>query len=342
MNAAEVVAWSGFLLLTKCMGSSYSLKQVPSSEDHVLGVYFDRDDAGLSNLRLQLESMMSICKAFNRFLVLPPPQKIQHLEDPYHESNFWSMTHLSKHVPVVMTSETSPPTDAHFIQDQLALLCFQDLPQRKHWHFGKEASRIQHFETLRLPENKKDASVRCVFECFELNDSHHVAASRLLKKVGLVNYEYVSVHLRRGDFKTFRPHGYKSGEEILRSLVPFSKGRIVLIATDAPEGDLEIEKLKSLPGAKKVIMMSSMHEEGSNLLSRAAIEMLICRWSSKFIGTQDSTFTTGIFAMRKKDSMTMGNRLDASPILLFGAIPQYRCSGVCWNKVTEYAVGPGL
>jgi hypothetical protein len=318
------------------MGSSYSLKQAPSSEDHVLGVYFDRDNAGLSNLRLQLESMMAICKAFNRFLVLPPPQKIQHLEDPYHESNLWSMTHLSKHVPVVMTSETSPPTDAHFIQEQLASLRFQDLPQRKHWHFGKDASRIQHFETLSLPEDRKEASVRCVFDCFELNDSHHVAATRLLKKAGLGKYEYVSVHLRRGDFKTFRPQGYKSGEEILRSLVPFAKGGIVLMATDAPEGDLEIEKLKSLPGAKKVILTTSMHEEGSNLLSRAAIEMLICRWSSKFIGTQDSTFTTGIFAMRKKDSLTLCKHLDASPMLLFDAPPMTRCSGVCWNKITEY------
>ena len=301
-----------------------------------LGVYFDRDSAGLSNLRLQLESMMAICKVFGRFLVLPPAQNIHHLVEPFHESLFWSMQHLSSHVPIVLGPEPQPPDDAYQIRDQLSSVNLFDLPMDEHWYFTKAASRIQHFETLRLPEHKRSDAARCVFESFEMIPSHHTNAISLLRKAGLEKYKYVSVHLRRGDFKTFRPKGQRSAADISRSLSPYARGKIVVIASDAAKGDVEIENEKLAPNAIKTVMLSHLHEDGVDLLAKAAAEILICRWGETFVGTQDSTFTNGIIAMRRRDSMTTRKDLDSTPLLLFDETPTYHCEGVCWNKLTDY------
>ena len=321
------------------MGASPSRNE-SLSEQVRLGIYFDRDSAGLSNLRLQLESLLAICKAFGRFLVLPPPQTIQHLKEPYHESQFWSMSHLSCQVPIVLSSEKQPPDNAFQVKNQLASFHLQELPRQKHWFFSKECSRIQHFETLHLPDNMRDTAIRCVFESFELNEFHHAAAIRILKKINLEKYEYVAVHLRRGDFQAFRPQGQKSGEDISRSLEPYVSGKFVLIASDASKQDVEIEKLKVLAGAKQTLFLSEIHEDDASLLVKAAVEMLLCRWSNKFLGTHDSTFTNGIFSMRKKDSRTTRKELDATPLLVLDAKPTFSCDGVCWNKVTEYHGAP--
>ena len=301
------------------------------------GVYFERDSAGLSNLRLQLESMLAICRVFGRFLVLPPAQNIHHLVEPFHESLFWSMQHLSSHVPIVLGPEAQPPDDAHEIRDQLSSVNLLDLPADEHWYFTKNASRIQHFETLRLPDHKRLEAARCIFESFEMMPSHHFNAVSLLRKAGVEKYEYVAVHLRRGDFKTFRPEGHRSAADISRSLSPYVRGKIVVIASDAAKGDTEIEKEKLAPTAIKTVMLSLLHEDGVDLLAKAAAEMLICRWGEKFVGTQDSTFTNGILAMRKRDSMTTRKDLDATPLLLFDQKPIHHCEGVCWNKLTDYS-----
>jgi len=312
------------------------------SKEVRLGVYFERDSAGLSNLRLQLESMLAICKVFGRFLVLPPAQNIHHLTEPFHESLLWSMQHLSSHVPVVLGPEGQPPDDALEIREQISSFRLQSLPTDAHWYFTKEASRIQHFETLLLPDHKKIDAARCIFDSFELSPCHHAAALSLLRKAGVEKYRYVSVHLRRGDFRTFRPQGQKSAEDIVQTLAPHVKGKWVVIASDAEKDDSEVEKLKLVPGASKTVMVSQLYEDGTDLLAKAAVEMLICRWGEKFLGTQDSTFTNGILAMRRKDSMTIRKDLDASPLLLFDAEPTHRCDGVCWNKLTHYSGAPWL
>jgi hypothetical protein len=281
--------------------------------------------------------MVAICKVFGRFLVLPPAQNIHHLIEPFHESLFWSMQHLSSHVPIVLGPEKQPPDDAHEIRDQLSSVNLLALPMDEHWYFTKEASRIQHFETLRLPDHKRIDAARCIFESFELSPSHHAVALSLLRSAGLEKYQYVSVHLRRGDFKTFRPEGHRSAADISRSLSPHVRGKVVVIASDAAKGDSEIEKENLAPNAIKTVMMSHLHKDGVDLLVKAAAEMLICRWGEKFLGTHDSTFTNGIIAMRRRDSMTTRKDLDATPLLLFDAKPTHHCEGICWNKLTDYS-----
>jgi len=323
------------------MGTTPSIpKRAPDTVR--LGVYFDRDRAGLSNLRIQLESLLAICKAFGRFLVLPPPQFIAHLDDPYHESIFWSMSHLSSHVPIVLGSESAPPDDAYEVQRQISSFELDELPRDSHWYFTNEVSRIQHFETLKLPKIKREEAARCVFESFELHPSHHAAATRLLQKVGVTRYAYVAVHLRKGDFRNFRPQWYKSAEEIAQGLASHTRGKIVLILSDAAKDDSEIEKLKTVPGALQTVLVSQMHEVTTDLVVNAAVDMLIGRWSENFLGTSDSTFTNGIFCMRTKDSLTTKKGLDATPLLLFDVKPLFDCQGLCWNKITHFDNAPWL
>ena len=305
-----------------------------------LGIYFQRDTAGLSNLRLQLESLMAICKVFKRFLVLPPPQRITHLDDVFHETCFWSMSHLASHVPIVLGAE--PPQDVLVVGTQLASCSLEALPEDRHWYFTAEASRIQHFEALPFlrAEDRRDAAV-CVFESFELASSHHRAAERLLRRVGLKKHEYVAVHLRRGDFQSFRPAGFKSAKDIALSLHPHVRNRVAVVATDAANEDADVAELKrnKLSGALDTLFLSSLHDIGDDALTRAAVEMLICRWGEVFVGTHESTFTNGIFALRKKDAKTVFPGLDDTPRLLFGQRPQFvgGCTGVCWDRLTEFS-----
>jgi hypothetical protein len=318
-----------------------------SLEGARLGVYFQRDTAGLSNLRMQLESLMAICKVFKRFLVLPPPQRIHHLEDVFHETRFWSMSHLASHVPIVLSADADPPMDALVVSTQLASCHLASLPLHRHWYFSSAVSRIQHFEALPFSngQERRDAAA-CVFESFELDGSHHRAAERILRRAGLKKHGYAAVHLRRGDFRSFRPAGFRSAEDVVQSLRPHVQNRVVVVATDAAEDDADVAELKRrrLPGAIDTIFVSSLHDVGDDALVRAAVEMLICRWGEVFVGTHESTFTNGIFQLRKKDAKTVAPELDEAPRLLFGQQPQYAsdCRGVCWDRLTEFRALPSL
>lgn len=322
------------------MGTEVSKSKAP--EPVCRGVYFQRDTAGLSNLRLQLESLLAICKVFKRFLVLPPPQGIHHVDVAFHESHFWSMPRLASHVPIVLCTDASPPYDAHKVTTQLSTCSFRDLPEDEHWYFTREASRIQHFEALPFSNRSdKREAASCVFESFELADCHQRATERFLRQVGLKKHAYVAVHLRRGDFRSFRPAGFRSARDIVQSLNPYVEGRVVVLATDATDDDVDIMELKQhkLPTAQETIFMSTHHDIGEDVLARAAKEMLVCRWGGVFIGTHESTFTNSIFAMRKRDAMTSSNSLDDTPYLLFGERSEFvaDCKGTCWDRLTEFS-----
>lgn len=311
------------------------------------GVYFQRDAAGLSNLRLQLETLLAICKVYRRFLVLPPPQRIAHLAAAFHESLFWSLQRLASHVPVVLAVDAERPPDAHEVAADFESYRLWDLPEGAHWYFTSAATRIQHFEALPLrTEADRRTAAACVLDSFELHDCHHRAAERLLRRASLSKYAYVAVHLRRGDFRTFRPEGFRSAEDIVRSLEPHVRGRTVLVATDAGEDDVEVAKLRALerlPGSRATHFVASLHESGDedDALARAAVELLVCRWGASFVGTPDSTFTNGVFAMRAKDRRAGAGAAalrDDAPRLLFERRPESvaGCRGRCWNRLTEF------
>jgi len=321
------------------MGQGASASKPPDGAR--LGVYFQRDAAGMSNLRMQLETLLVVCKVFGRFLVLPPPQRIEHLDNVFHETHLWSMVRLASHVPVVLCADAEPPEEALVVDEPLASGSLDGLPRDRHWCFTAAASRIQHFEALPLRSvADRRAAAACVFDSFELESGHHRAAERLLRRAGLKKHEYVAVHLRRGDFRTFRPDGFRNGEDILHALIPHVRDRCVVIATDASWDDVAVEELKrrKLPGALDTLFVSSLHDVGDDALVRAAVEMLVCRWGQRFVGTHESTFTNGIFQMRTKDARTLAPGLDDAPCFLFGQRPLYAsdCTGVCWNRLTSF------
>jgi hypothetical protein len=191
---------------------------------------------------------------------------------------------------------------------------------------------------MRYPglEERRAAS-RCVLESFELHEGHHSSAKRALKRLNLEKYSYVAAHVRRGDFAEFRPNGQKSGWEIAESLNKHCLGKPLLVASDATPSDNVLQDIQKHSLASILLQTSEGLDEFHGDLSRAAADMLLCRWAHTFVGTQDSTFSNGIFAMRKKDSLLSDFPGKSEPLFLFGEIPREPKGGVCWERVTQFS-----
>jgi hypothetical protein len=309
------------------------------------GVFFERDTAGLSNARLQLESMLAICAAHGRFLALPPPSRLAHLRcGLFHERRLWDMGRLSSSVPVVFWGEEPLPAGLHSVESPLEGTRQSSLPSGLHWYFPREPSRISHFECLKYGSREAaEAAVEAVLRSFELKSSHHDEARAALARLGLQPGGYAAVHLRRGDFRSFRPSGFLGREALLSALAPLASGGTpLLLVTDAEAGDPDVRKAKEALFPARALLSSEgfgrSTPEGS--LERAACDMLLCRWASDFTGTEDSTFSLGVMAMRRRDALLTGEDLRTDPKFLSARAPVRVCQAATpsWNKLTSFSL----
>ena len=149
-------------------------------------LYYFRDAAGLSNVRLQFEVMVGVAAATGRILVIPPRSVIGHLPEPFRETDVWSENDLSK----VITYEYSKkepgdrdfcPPGAFLSVKGIETIQPRELPEDKDWCFACAASRIRNFECLRmfLPDQQKRATV-AVFNGLQIKKQWKQKARDLL------------------------------------------------------------------------------------------------------------------------------------------------------------------
>jgi hypothetical protein len=307
------------------------------------GVFFERDAAGLSNVRLQMESMLAVCAAHGRYLALPPPSKIAHLTcGPFHEQRLWEMESLSAVVPIVYWQWETPPAACHTVESPLESTKLTSLPSSLHWYFPREPSRISHFECLKYgSQGASRRAVDAVLRSFELKSSHRDSARSVLSRLTLKPRGYAAVHLRRGDFRSFRPAGFLGPEALLSALAPLARDKSLLVVTDAEPGDPDLMRVKEalLPG--RVYLSSEGFEASApaGSLERAACDMLLCRWASDFVGTADSTFSLGIMGMRLRDALLTKEDIRTDAEFLTDQEPLRMCKvGPSWNKLTSFSV----
>ena len=325
------------------MGQTQSLAPRPPRATRY-GVFFERDNAGLSNVRLQLESLFAICVAHHRFLVLPEATESSHLTSgPFHEKDLWDLTLLSTQVPLVLW-DSRPAPAMHTVDRPLETVELASLPRDQHWFFPRKTSRICHFECLRYESDAaREAAVEAVLRGFEIHTRHHALGHDVLARLGLRKGGYAAAHLRRGDFKAFRPSGYLSQEALVEALERLARHRALLVVTDAGPEDVAVHGLRDHLSIERVCFPSDVYPAGAapyGSLARAACDVLLCRWAAKFVGTVDSTFSLWIMGARVRDALT--NALSTSlttPEFLTAQAPLEQCSvgSPSWNKLTTFS-----
>jgi len=309
-------------------------------------IFFERDAAGLSNGRLQLESLLTVAAITGRQLVLPPPSSVHHLSKPFHESDVWSMSDLCRHVDLALQQDQQEARQADRLQVPLADVTFdaEGKPSANSglgagdWLFPMGHSRIQHFECLRLatPEQRQKAA-QVVRDSLDLDRRYHAGARRTLRRLGLTPGQYVAVHIRRGDFAAFRPSTQTSGQSLAATSQGLCQagGVPLVLASDASARDVVF---REFAGACSVLVKvtSEAFDEDDDDLTRAAIDLLVCAWAKTFVGTPESTFSTTIMGLRARANLADAS-VDATPrFLLDGKINLTERTGMCWSKPTSY------
>eukprot|EP00931_Biecheleriopsis_adriatica_P047862 TRINITY_DN27622_c0_g1_i3.p1 TRINITY_DN27622_c0_g1~~TRINITY_DN27622_c0_g1_i3.p1 ORF type:complete len:390 (+),score=73.12 TRINITY_DN27622_c0_g1_i3:56-1225(+) len=295
------------LFLTLCLDlpSSLSLKASQSGAlQRQLRLYYQRDLAGLNNVRIQFETVVGLAAAFGRELVIHAPTWVDHTSDKVknsyqsvREDDIYSMSALASVVNFSFNDLQFGdycPKGSFVLKDFLFRENLTQFPADKDWCLPQKLARLHHFECLRLPEKQKTIASNAVFKGVRYQERFFQAARERLRKLGLQPGQFVALHVRRGDLLNFG-HNHSIG---LMSgyLNPYLSGKPVYIATDAAPGDPIQQEIKSLKASALVSLKDS--GETHDDVEAAIIDTIICSKAGTFIGSPASTFSNGIMLLR--------------------------------------------
>jgi len=270
-------------------------------------LYYWRDNAGFSNVRLQFETMVATAAAFNRTLMIPPPSKIAHLNEPFRETNAWKEEALARTISIsLLNSSDWPPAKQKWCPDgaysiqKLTKVSLASLPEDKDWCFGQFETRIYHFECLDgLSAEQQKLAETAVFNGLQIQDQYAEAARRDLNRLGLTHREFVAAHLRLGDFEQIH---HWTVQDFTPTLNEYAKGQPLLIVTDDATGKL-VEQIRESTQASQVRSTAELVGRERFTLQGALTDMLLCSMAGTFVGSPGSTFSNTIDQLRKKASI---------------------------------------
>lgn len=298
-------------------------------------IYFERDEAGFNNIRLQLESMVAIAAVTGRTLVLPPPGVSDHAGAAYYEFAFFDAAAFSS---VVNMSLWREPDDQTFrVEEALAQVDLAELPDDQDWFFSNGGSRIQHFECLRMSDRQRAVAAYAVLHGLAMDHHLEEMASSNLQSLALadLNGGFDCVHIRRGDFRDAAPEHLMSDEDEARKISEMLPDQRPLLVLSDEVGD---ERPK-LDLGRRILFANDAYVDDVSLETRAAVDMIMCSRGEDFVGTPGSTFTNGIFELRQRASKLQGG--PEVGLRLFGQwLNEPRTEPdegeLCWNKVTTF------
>lgn len=295
-------------------GLGASASQVPRQAlrpDRV--VRFEWDRGGWNNIRMQAEVMVCLAARFKRALVLPDPEKWYLLPgDDSHLFDFFDEAAFRAAVPVLPSGtrfedEWEVPADLAAINtvrlNKEAYLRQQD---RESWYFPRSARMFGRFASVLGSEAGQYALIH---RAFRIRTDLIDKTMELLEDHGLTPGGYMAAHIRRGDFqqKAMRGLSVHNVVEALRRHGADTAGT-VLIVSDAY--DEELLNACRRQGWEPVCW-ATKQAAGSRLAG--VLDMLCCCLGWRFVGTNLSTFSTGIIQWRGYVSRVAGGRLDAKP-----------------------------
>ncbi|CAE8619992.1 unnamed protein product, partial [Polarella glacialis] len=292
---------------------------LPDKSLPVRKLYYERDLAGFSNVRLQFESLVAITAAFRRELVIAPPTPLAHVELMFQEFDVYSKDALGKVIQFSMGQEQSCPPHALKLKSNLAIAdLWRDLNRDQDWCFGMKESRIQHFECLpHMSEGDYARMAWAVFNGLQFNQNLIEDSRRALQLMGLQPGHYIAAHIRRGDFLHFAPQIVRSGVEFDQVLNEYVEGMPLLVNTDALPGDQLFQEITAHSKATHVVFPSMALPRPVKTLHDAMMDVLFAAQASEFFGTPGSTFTNTINLLRAKIGICLErSRHDLEPSLL--------------------------
>jgi len=298
-------------------------------------IFFERDAAGFNNVRLQLESMVALAAVTGRTLVLPPPTQHDHIKDPYFEFDIFSAANLTKMVSVDVNKTADDKVQK--VTQLLGDVELSSLDKERDWFFPAQQSRIQHFECLKLSDEKDRAvAANAVLHGVVFDQKYEQQATKDLEKLGLSSGEkekagFNCAHIRRGDFKKFAPQYWMEDGKLSTKLKGMfgEAGRPVLLASDErPELDL----------GTKVLHTSDAYEKSDSDQTRLLVDMVMCSRADDFVGSPMSTFSNGILELRRRNAVLKGTAPSSRepPTRLYAGEPEFTGTGMCWNKQTTF------
>ncbi len=288
-------------------------------------------------MRLTFESLVCVARLTARRLVLPPPSSIEHLDHPFHETQAYDAAALSRAVDFVSAAAPPPePTFAGSLGDLLLLERRAAAPSSL--VLDPHRSRLQHFECLPLSSAQAREAARAVLE-LGLRPALEREALEVLRAAGLSPGAYDALHLRRGDFARTRPETQWTGAELLgrvRRAFPERHAPLLVACVTAPgEEDPFPALAAALTERPRVLRSDSLlRAVPPASLRRALLDTWVLALAARFVGTPDSTFSTGVWHWRARARVLRGE-LPEEPASL-GEPPPAPRSGDCWQRCTRF------
>lgn len=286
-----------------------------------LGVFFERDpSASFSASRLQLECVLVLARLSGRFLALPPGSV-----DDFREERVWSLTHLSLCAPVFLGWDGKCPTNAIRVDANLAEVTVDNLPKDRHWIFGAEASSL-NFRRLRLPKESLAAAETYVSDGFELTTYLLKTGQKALHSLGLKKHAYIALHLQMRDYgsRDARERLAEAFERHCAGLpLPF------LVSSDASEDDVGLRELLECFSVAHIVLSCLAYDTLDGVCERVALNLLLCRWGTRFVTSSSSTFSSSVVSLRRRDAH-QGVALENQALFLSGSDRMAE-----WNVVSE-------
>jgi len=283
-------------------------------------IYYQRDTAGFSNVRLQFETMVAIAAAFDRELVIPAPSSIAHISDPFQETLVWSPGEMKNVIHFTVLSDhpdqSHPlcPPGSYVLDKGLEQVRLNELPADVDWCFRLEQSRIRHFECLSMftPEQQKIATT-AVFNGLQFQEHWIETARAALRRLKLRPGAFVAAHIRQGDFQVQSTAWSLSS--VYPTLQEHAQGQPLLIATD--DEDMKVlEQVRQHVASSSIVATNEVLGPSRFRLEGAITDILICAMAGTFIGTPGSSYSNSIADLRKKMDICKASPLKRAPMAL--------------------------
>lgn len=256
-------------------------------------IFYERDRAGWNNVRLQFESLCVLAHLTGRTLVIPPASKIDHCKVDFSEEQVYDLGSLGQYVDLRFSGAPRPEGCAAASSVDDALRASGDV------FLSEAASRIQHFQCLRLSADEIRRANRVVFHGLVPSNTLREKCAKMRAKLDLGG-DYAAVHVRRGDFQEFASGTQRSAVDMARILEEKLPADLpVLIASDG--GKEYIDEVQTHTSLRLCTALSEADGTDSDVVL-SVLEQLLCAQAVRFLGTHLSTFSTGIFQLRQQEA----------------------------------------
>ena len=235
-------------------------------------LYSDYFKHGFSNALIAFEKEVCIAIESKRKIMLPKPDSIDwHSQKPENvKFNIFDIFDFDTFTSYIPSEQFSVKTLSN-------KKSFQKLLQSKDKHVRIDFDLFEEHKC------------HIFSKCFRIRKDVLVQVSNLMRIYGLANVDYVSMHVRRGDFRRFAKHVVLSNDEIIKNNKRHFQNETLFLITDEYDDKL-VSRLKQI--CKQVICLSDIN---NNII----YDMLICAAAKKFIGTPHSSFSRQITRFRR-------------------------------------------